>query len=45
MPAPVTDALIAGVHVQHSGGSIECAQEEGIENPTQYWHLMESWSA
>ncbi len=43
-PCPLTDALINGGYKQKSGGYIETAKKEGIENPTQYWHLIECWS-
>lgn len=41
--SPVTDELIAGGFVQKSGGYISYASEMGIKNPTQKWHLIESW--
>lgn len=42
---PLTDDLIAGGYVQKRGGYIDRARESGIDRPTQYWHLIESWSA
>lgn len=42
---PITDELIACGYVQKRGGYIDRARERGIDRPTQYWHLMESWSA
>lgn len=44
-PCPHTDRLIAAGYRQKSGGYISYAKQMGISNPTQYWHLMESWSA
>ena len=43
-PAPLTQKLVEGGHVQRNGGYIAYAHEIGIANPTQYWHLMESWA-
>ena len=41
---PLTNELIMGGYKQKSDGYIEYAKEKGVENPTQYWHLIESWS-
>ena len=43
-PTPLCDALIAGGYRQKRGGYIDYAKESSIENPSQYWHLIESWS-
>lgn len=43
-PAPLTHKLVKGGHTQRSRGYISYAHENGIANPTQYWHLMESWA-
>jgi hypothetical protein len=42
--APLTAALISGGYQQKSGGYIAYAKQCGIEEPTQYWHLIHSWS-
>ena len=44
VPTPLCDALIAGGYRQKRGGYIDYAKESGVENPSQYWHLIESWS-
>lgn len=41
---PLTNELVAGGYRQKSGGYIETAKKEGIENPTQYWHLIKCWA-
>lgn len=41
---PLTDELIKGGYKQKSKGYIDYAKEKGVKNPTQYWHLIESWS-
>lgn len=43
-PCPLTNELVTGGYRQKSGGYIETAKKEGIENPTQYWHLIECWA-
>lgn len=43
-PCPLTDELIQGGYIQKSGGYIKTAKQRGINNPTQYWHLIECWS-
>ena len=45
IPCPETERLTAGGFRQKSGGYIRYARQCGIENPSQYWHLMTSWSA
>jgi hypothetical protein len=41
---PITDRLIIGGYQQDpNSGYRLTAKQEGIENPTQYWHLM-NWS-
>ena len=40
---PLTDRLVGAGYKQKSGGYIKYAKECDIDNPTQYWHLMESW--
>lgn len=42
--SPITDELIKGGFVQKSGGYISYAKKVGEKNPTQKWHLIESWS-
>lgn len=42
---PLTDKLIQGGYKQRSGGYIKTARLAGVENPTQYWHLLSSWCA
>ena len=44
IPCPLTDQLVSAGFKQKSGGYIKYAKECNIENPTQYWHLIESWS-
>ena len=41
---PITDRLIRGGYKQPAGGYILIAKRAGIKNPTQYWHLIHSWS-
>lgn len=43
-PCPITNELVKGGYRQKSGGYIETAKKEGIENPTQYWHLIKCWA-
>lgn len=45
VPSPLTEELIAGGFRQRSGGYMAYARSLGIESPTQYWHLIESWCA
>lgn len=45
VPCPLTDRLITAGYRQKGGGYIAYAQQCGIDNPTQYWHLMTSWCA
>lgn len=40
---PITNKLIAGGYKQKSGGYIKNAKIAGVQNPTQYWHLIYSW--
>lgn len=42
-PCPLTKNLIEANFKQQSGGYIQYAKECNIDNPTQYWHLIESW--
>lgn len=44
-PCPLTERLITAGFRQKSGGYIRYARQCGIKHPTQYWHLMTSWSA
>ena len=44
VPCPLTDDLISHGYRQKSGGYIKYAKECKVDNPTQYWHLIESWS-
>ncbi|MBR5405932.1 MAG: hypothetical protein K6E36_01955 [Oscillospiraceae bacterium] len=44
IPCPLTERLISGGFRQKSGGYIRYARQCGVENPSQYWHLMTSWS-
>ena len=44
IPCPLTEQLISAGYVQKSGGYIDYAKKCGIDAPTQYWHLIESWS-
>ena len=39
---PLTDKLIQGGY-RSQQGYIKTARLKGIENPTQYWHLISSW--
>ena len=39
-PCPLTDKLINSGYQQTNGGYIKIAKDQGIKNPTQYWHLM-----
>lgn len=41
---PMTKELVESGYRQASGGYIKYAKENGIVQPTQYWHLIESWS-
>ena len=41
---PVTDRLVSGGYVQ-KGGYVLTARKAGVQNPTQYWHLIHSWCA
>lgn len=41
---PITDALISAGYVQESNGYISYAKECGVISPTQYWHLIKSYS-
>ena len=41
----ITDRLVAGGYRQKDGGYIKNAKRAGIKNPSQYWHLLSSWSA
>ena len=41
----ITDRLISGGYVQPAGGYILNAKRYGIKVPSQYWHLIYSWSA
>lgn len=43
-PKPLTDKLVSSGYRQKSKGYITEAKKYGIENPTQYWHLIHSWS-
>lgn len=43
-PCPKTDKLIAGGYRQKSGGYIAYAKEQHVADPSQYWHLISSWS-
>ena len=40
VPCPLTDQLISAGYRQKSGGYIDIAKKKGIENPSQYWHLV-----
>ncbi|WP_072340881.1 hypothetical protein [Actinomyces urinae] len=42
--APLTNRLISGGYQQKNGGYIDFAKECGVNNPSQYWHLIHSWS-
>lgn len=39
----LTDELIESGYMQRYGGYIKYARSCGINNPTQYWHLISSW--
>ena len=41
----ITDRLIRGGYVQPAGGYILNAKRAGVKDPSQYWHLIYSWSA
>ncbi len=41
----ITDRLISGGYVQPAGGYILKAKRARIKDPSQYWHLINSWSA
>lgn len=41
----ITDRLIRGGYKQTAGGYILNAKRAGIKDPSQYWHLLSSWSA
>lgn len=41
----ITDRLIRGGYVQPAGGYILNAKRAGVKAPSQYWHLIYSWSA
>lgn len=43
VPHPLTEKLIAGDYKQKSGGYIKYSKEQGVVEPSQYWHLIESW--
>ena len=43
-PCPITDRLISGGYRQSSGGYIAYAKEQHVADPSQYWHLISSWS-
>lgn len=43
-PCPLTNELVTGGYRQKSGGYIETAKKEGVENSTQYWHLIKCWA-
>lgn len=43
-PCPLTNELVTGGYRQKSDGYIKTAKIEGIENPTQYWHLIKCWA-
>ncbi len=43
-PCPLTKELIGKGYVQKSGGYIKYAESCGVKKPTQYWHLISSWS-
>lgn len=40
----ITDRLISGGYMQSSGEYISNTRSVGIEAPSQYWHLIHSWS-
>lgn len=41
---PLTEELIRNGFVQKAAGYIQYANSCGVKNPTQYWHLISSWS-
>lgn len=41
----ITDRLIRGGYIQPAGGYILNAKRAGVKDPSQYWHLIYSWSA
>ena len=41
----ITDRLIQGGYKQLAGGYISNAKRAGVKDPSQYWHLIYSWSA
>ncbi len=43
-PCPLTDELTRNKYVQKNGGYIKYARSCRVKNPTQYWHLISSWS-
>ena len=43
-PCPITNRLVSKGYVQKNGGYIAFAKEKQIDKPTQYWHLISSWS-
>ena len=43
IPCPLTEELVDAGSKQKSGGYIQYAKECNVNNPTQYWHLIESW--
>lgn len=44
VPSPLTEQLMDAGFKQKKGGYIRYAKECNIDDPTQYWHLIESWS-
>lgn len=44
VPCPLTEELIGNGYVQKYGGYKKYARQRGINNPTQFWHLIYSWS-
>lgn len=43
IPSPITMRLLKAGYRQKTGGYVSYAKQLGIENPSQYWHLIESW--
>ena len=41
---PLTEKIIKAGYQQKKGGFIDYALSKGIKSPTQFWHLMYSWS-
>lgn len=41
---PLTEELIRNGYVQKAKGYIQYARSCGVKDPTQYWHLIYSWS-